>query len=190
MNIVKKVVKHTILVTVHRWYVLKLSVKAGNPFRGLLHDISKFSPTEFFESVRYYNGKRSPINACVEDKGYSLAWLHHKGRNKHHLEYWESCVNGTRESAFLPYKYMAEMICDKIAAGMTYNKNNWTTNQPLDYWINIEKKKPTVVHPATNMFIETVFQNLAKFGIESTINSKYLKQTYKSVAKKFDIKIK
>ena len=187
MNIVKKMVKHTMLVTQHRWYVFKLSVKAGIPFRGLIHDISKFSPTEFVESVKYYNGKRSPINVCIEEKGFSLAWLHHKGINKHHLEYWENCANGTREGAFLPYKYMVEMICDKIAAGMAYNKNSWTTSQPLDYWLNIEKIKPTVVHPATNMYIETVFQNLEKYGIKSTINPRYLKQTYNTIAKEFKL---
>lgn len=81
------------------------------------------------------------------------------------------------------------MICDKIAAGMTYNKGNWTTRQPLDYWINIEKQKPTVVHPATTLFIETVFKNLAQLGIKETINPKYLKSTYTNIAKKFNLKI-
>ncbi len=82
---------------------------------------------------------------------------------------------------------MVEMICDKIAAGMAYNKDNWTTSQPLDYWLNIEKLKPTVVHPATTMFIETVFQNLAEYGIKATINRKYLKQTYNNIAKEFNL---
>ena len=189
MNIIKKTIKHTMLVTKHRWYVFKLAFKAGIPLRGLTHDLSKFSPTEFIESVKYYNGKRSPINACIEEKGYSLAWLNHKGKNRHHLEYWESCANGKREGAFLPYKYMVEMICDKISAGITYNPKTWTTSQPLEYWINVEKQKPTVVHPATIEYIETVFKNLEKEGIEKTINSQYLKKVYRNISIKYNIRI-
>ena len=81
-----------------------------------MHDLSKFSPTEFFESVRYYNGKRSPLHLCREDKGYSKAWMHHKGRNKHHFEYWEDMSKNERFGVLLPYKYIVEAVCDKIAA--------------------------------------------------------------------------
>ena len=80
--------KHFHTVNKHRFYVFKLSIKAGIPIRGVLHDLSKYSPTEFFEGVKYYNGKRSPITICRQENGYSEAWLHHKGRNKHHYEYW------------------------------------------------------------------------------------------------------
>ena len=79
--------KHLKLVFKHKWLVFKLSCKIGIPLRGLLHDLSKFSPEEFWESVKYYNGHGSPITSCKKENGYSRAWLHHKGRNKHHLEY-------------------------------------------------------------------------------------------------------
>ena len=49
---IKKAIKHFNLITKHRWIVFKLCVKAGIPFRGLLHDLSKYSPTEFIESVK------------------------------------------------------------------------------------------------------------------------------------------
>ena len=55
---------------------------------GLVHDLSKYSWTEFSVGAKYYQGTRSPNDAERESKGYSSAWLHHKGRNKHHLEYW------------------------------------------------------------------------------------------------------
>ena len=187
MNIIEKTVKHTILVTKHRWNVFKLAVRAGIPFRGLVHDLSKFSPTEFCESVKYYTGKGSPINECKKDKGYSLAWLHHKGRNKHHLEYWEDCANGTRTGAYLPYKYMVELICDRIAAGKVYNGDKWNTSEPLKYWLEVDKVKPTVVHPATVKFIETVFKNLEEKGIEETINPRYLKKVYSDIKKEFNL---
>ena len=51
--------------------------------QGLLHDMSKYSPTEFLVGCRYYKGYMSPNNAERADRGYSSAWLHHKGRNKH-----------------------------------------------------------------------------------------------------------
>ena len=77
---IKKIFKHLNLVNKHRWLVFKLSIKAGIPFRGLIHDLSKYSPTEFFESVKYYNGSYSPISEARIKKGYSKAWLHHIGR--------------------------------------------------------------------------------------------------------------
>ena len=79
---------HTALVMRHKWGVLRNCARCGILWRGLVHDLSKFTPTEFFESVRYYQGNRSPIGVCRRERGVSLAWLHHKGRNKHHIEYW------------------------------------------------------------------------------------------------------
>ena len=95
IKLLKNAVKHTILVTKHKWLVFKFCCKLGMPIRGLMHDLSKFSFEEFSESIKYYNGKISPITGCKKDKGYSKAWLHHKGRNKHHDSYWV-CRRGSR----------------------------------------------------------------------------------------------
>lgn len=187
MNIVKKIIKHTLLVSKHKWLVFKLSVKAGIPFRGLIHDMSKFSPTEFFESVKYYNGHRSPLHECRENIGYSKAWLHHKGRNKHHFEYWEDLSKNERIGVFLPYKYIVEAICDKIAAGMAYNGKNWTKEEPFKYWTNIEKPGPTVKHPATIEFVDKVLKKVSDDGLDSAINSKYLKSVYRDVCEKYKV---
>ena len=83
----KNIFKHFYLITKHRWIVFKLCCKVGEPLRGILHDLSKYSPTEFLEGVKYYVGTHSPITEAKNKNGYSLAWLHHKGRNKHHAEY-------------------------------------------------------------------------------------------------------
>lgn len=85
---ISNIIKHFNLVNKHRFIVFKLCLKAGIPFRGLVHDLSKYSFTEFFESAKYFTGNCSPIKICKKDIGYSKAWLHHKGRNKHHHEYW------------------------------------------------------------------------------------------------------
>lgn len=185
INLPIKIWKHFCLVNKHRWYVFKLSIKAGIPWRGLLHDLSKYSPTEFFESVKYYNGKRSPLHVCREDKGYSLAWLHHKGRNKHHFEYWEDMSKNKRIPVFLPYKYIVEAVCDKIAAGMAYNGKDWNQKEPFEYWTNIEKPGPVLKHPASIEFMDTVLKEISDNGLDSGLSPKFLKSVYSSVSKKY-----
>lgn len=106
---------HLNTVNKHRFLVFKLSIKAGIPLRGFLHDLSKYSPQEFFEGVKYFNDNVSPIKICKKEKGYSKAWLHHKGRNKHHFEYWYD-FNTPDKTPIIPYKYTVELICDNIAA--------------------------------------------------------------------------
>ncbi len=181
MNTIKKIYKHFCLVSKHRWYVFKLSIKAGIPFRGFLHDLSKFSPTEFFESVKYYNGQKSPLQVCREQNGYSKSWLHHKGRNKHHLEYWEDISILGRKGAVIPYKYLVEAICDKVAAGMVYKGKAWNQEEPLKYWANVESKSPVDKHPTTMAFINTVLKKIADDGINAAINKKYLMKTYNEI---------
>ena len=92
--------------------------KVGMYWQGLTHDLSKYSPSEFWQGVKYYQGYRSPNNAEREDKGYSAAWLHHKGRNKHHYEYWIDYSTGPVKGMTgmkMPLKYVNEMIMDRIA---------------------------------------------------------------------------
>ena len=111
-----KAYKHFKLITKHKWYVFKNCCLAGIPWQGITHDLSKYSPTEFFESVKYFSGNKSPIDNCKEENGYSLAWLHHKGRNRHHYEHWRDGDHAIK----MPFKYACELICDYIAAGEIY----------------------------------------------------------------------
>ena len=60
-------------ILVHKWWVFYYACKFGIPWRGFMHDWSKFHPTEFFESVKYYQGTLSPIPVCKEAVGLSLA---------------------------------------------------------------------------------------------------------------------
>ena len=80
--------KHFVTITRHRHKVIQHCFKAGIFWQGCLHDLSKYKPSEFIVGAKYYQGTRSPNEAEREDKGYSVAWMHHKGRNKHHFEYW------------------------------------------------------------------------------------------------------
>ena len=80
---------HFKTITEHKIRVMRHCFDIGLYGQGLLHDLSKYAPVEFLNGCKYYqHGKRSPNNAEREDKGYSMAWMHHKGRNRHHYEYW------------------------------------------------------------------------------------------------------
>ena len=143
--------------------------RVGLYWQGLTHDLSKYSPSEFFVGVKYFQGDRSPNNAEREATGVSLAWLHHKGRNKHHLEYWidytldEHSPMGGME---MPTKYVVEMFIDRIAACKNYQKENYTDESPLLYY----KKSLDhyMIHPKTQALLEEMLTMLAKEGEEKT----------------------
>jgi hypothetical protein len=172
---IKNLVLHFNLVNKHRFKVFKLCCKAGIPFRGLVHDLSKYSPTEFFESARYYNGTYSPISNCKRENGYSNAWLHHKGRNKHHHEYWYDYA-APEKAPVMPYKYTVEMICDTLAAGMTYQGKNWTKDYQLKYYLEDRKRKN--INPKIDAILLEVYGMVAENGIYDVVKSKTLKMIY------------
>lgn len=128
--------KHFYTITHHRHLVLKNCIRLGIFWQGLVHDLSKYSPTEFFEGAKYYEGFRSPTELARRKNGYSKAWMHHKGRNKHHFEYWTDINPETRnyEPVKMPIRYVKEMLADRIAACKTYLKKNYTNSSPLEYF--------------------------------------------------------
>ena len=172
----KNVVKHFKLITYHKWIVFKLCCKIGLPWRGLLHDLSKYSPTEFGESVKYYVGDHSPITEAKKSIGYSKAWLHHKGRNKHHTEYWVDDL-APNATPIIPYPYAAEMICDKLAAGIAYKGKEWTKEYELDYWKKESQKLK--INPKIKDFVTVVLTGVAEQGLSETLTKKNIKQLYK-----------
>lgn len=147
-------IKHFITITRHRHKVMAHCFKAGIGFQGLFHDLSKYSPTEFIQGARYYVGYRSPTELERETVGYSLAWMHHKGRNKHHFEYWNDVNPKTKEygSIPMPKKYVAEMFCDRIAASKIYKGKNYTDASPYEYFALGRAK--AIMHPETTALIE------------------------------------
>lgn len=177
---IKNIIRHFITITKHKWVVFKLCCKAGIVWRGLVHDLSKYSPTEFIESVRYYQGFRSPITKCKEVNGYSKAWLHHKGRNKHHIEYWYDYDPIVKEIV-MPYTYFAELICDNLAAGMIYNGKNWTKETQINYWRKANAK--LIISPKIKKAIEFTFEEVAEKGIDEVVTSKNLKKIYNEFTK-------
>ena len=169
LMIIINIFKHLKTILKHKWIVFKLCVKAGIPFRGIMHDLSKFSPTEFWESVKYYQGTSSPIVAAKKAKGYSKAWLHHKGRNKHHYEYWIDYPTNKSEGLVgmeMPVKYVVEMFCDRVAASKNYNKEKYKDSDALDYFL--KGKSHYVIHPRTEALLFKLLKMLAERGEEYT----------------------
>lgn len=169
-----KFFKHLAMVTKHRFKVFVLCAKCGLFWRGLVHDLSKYSPVEFFEGVKYYTGSYSPIAECRQKMGYSKAWIHHKNRNKHHIEYWYDRENEIQMN--MPYKYAIECVCDKIAASKCYKGKAYKPEMVLEHWQKYGSLSPT----NNNMknFFTTVFADLAQHGEKYVLNKKYLKEKY------------
>lgn len=149
MSFVSRLWGHFKTVMRHKIYVADGCFRIGLIRQGIFHDMSKFSPSEFWIGVKYFDGHRSP-NAIerINKDGLSTAWLHHKGRNRHHFEYWIDysikpglMVYGNR----MPMKYVAEMVCDRRAACMAYNIENYTQRAAWDHY-QITKTKVIMDH--------------------------------------------
>lgn len=174
-----KAVRHFITITKHRWMVRKHCFRVGLYWQGLTHDLSKYSPTEFRSGILYYQGTRSPNSRERELKGHSLAWMHHKGRNKHHFEYWTdlSIVSRRYEPVEMPARYFVEMVMDRIAACKIYNGSKYTDSDALNYLINsAEGRDLTMMHPKTRDDLVTVLTMLRDKGERETF--RYLRDQY------------
>ena len=163
-----KVWQHFKTITHHKWLVLCGCFRVGLYWQGLTHDLSKYSPTEFLNGAKYYQGTRSPNAAEREDKGYSEAWIHHKGRNPHHYEYWTDLNRQTRryEPIPVPRKYLAEMIMDRRAACMTYEGKAYTSASPLAYHERSLEKN--LMYPETRRQLEFLLEMLRDKGEQET----------------------
>ena len=158
---------HLHTINHHKWLVLRHCFAVGLYRQGLLHDLSKYSPAEFWVGARYYQGNRSPNDAERQARGCSTAWLHHKGRNKHHLEYWIDYVPGGRGMGGMkmPVRYVVEMVCDRIAACEVYKGKDYTSAAPWEYYERT--RRYITIHPETRALLEKVLLILRDQGEEA-----------------------
>lgn len=167
-SVMRKLIGHFRTITKHRHLVMAHCFKAGIPWRGLVHDLSKYSPSEFFPGVKYYSGKHSPTADERRKIGYSKAWMHHKGRNKHHYEYWTDY--SLEEKKYVPIKmplvYVIEMFCDRVAASKVYMKEKYTDSHPLQYFN--DRAAEEEMHPETAELLEKLVTMLAEKGEKET----------------------
>ena len=160
--------KHFKTITKHRFIVMAGCFRVGLIWQGLTHDLSKYSPTEFLMGAKYYQGTRSPNTAEREDKGFSQAWMHHKGRNRHHYEYWTDMNRTTRnyESVPMPRKYLVEMVMDRRAASITYQGAAYTDASALNYFMGSRERE--LMHPQTRQELEYILTMLRDRGENET----------------------
>jgi hypothetical protein len=158
----------------HKNLVMKGCFQVGLYRQGLLHDLSKYSPTEFLVGCKYFQGTMSPNNAEREDRGYSSAWLHHKGRNKHHMEYWidydvskaAGKEHGGMTGMKMPVRYVVEMFIDRISASKNYQKEKYRDDSALIYYQ--KGKGHYLIHEDTAALLEYLLTMLAKRGEKET----------------------
>ena len=167
--------RHFRTITHHRWLVCRGCFRVGLYRQGLTHDLSKYSPTEFLVGAKLYQGNRSPNAAEREEKGYSEAWMHHKGRNRHHFEYWTDMNRATRryEPVEMPRKFLAEMVMDRIAACRIYQGSAYTDASALNYFSGSADRN--LMHPATCRQLEYLLTMLRDRGEKETFH--YIKHS-------------
>ena len=165
--------RHFMTITKHKNRVMKYCFKCGLYKQGLLHDLSKYGHVEFWNGAKYYLGTKSPHHKERLEKGYSDAWMHHKGRNKHHHEYWTDYNDelGKYVPIEMPIKYVKEMFCDRIAANKVYKKDKYTDSSPLEYYY--QKLNRDVMHEKTAKLLESWLIMLSEKGEKETF--KYIK---------------
>lgn len=171
----KNALGHFKTITNHKLLVMKYCFKVGLYKQGLLHDLSKYTWIEFSTGIKYYKGYVSPNGIQKKVEGLSTAWLHHKGRNKHHFEYWidyginaEEGLKGMK----MPVKYVVEMFIDRMSASMNYQKEKYTDKSPLEYY---EKRAEYyLLHEDTRKQLEFLLNKLAKDGEKETL--KFIKK--------------
>lgn len=184
-----KTLKHFRTITEHKWLVLKHCFRIGLYWQGLMHDMSKYTPVEFIPGCRYYQGYRSPNNAEREEKGYSSAWLHHKGRNKHHYEYWidYSLTEKGMAGMKMPNRYVAEMMMDRIAASKIYKGKEYDQHQPLLYYE--QGKDSYMIHEETRallFYLLTILDQEGEEALFSFIRKELVgKKEYPLIPEKF-----
>ena len=160
--------RHFATITRHRHRVIAHCRRAGIGWQGQFHDLSKYTPAEFLAGAKYYIGTRSPNEGEREDKGYSLAWMHHKGRNRHHFEYWVDINPRTKcyEPVKMPLRFVVEMFCDRVAASKIYLGEKYTDAHPLDYFMRGKDRR--VIHPETSDLLENLLRMLSEKGEKET----------------------
>ena len=160
--------KHFITITKHRHKVIANCARAGILWQGLRHDLSKYSPTEFIPGAKFYQGTRSPNERERELYGASQAWMHHKGRNRHHYEYWNDYNPKTKsiENAEMPTRFLIEMFCDRVAASKTYNGDKYTDEHPYNYFLRVKGKHR--MHPKTEEQLNLLLEMLRDKGEKET----------------------
>lgn len=154
-----KIFGHWKTIRTHRKWVRYYCRLCGIKWRGWKHDLSKYSPTEFFESARFWTGTSSPINAAKAYYGYSRAWLHHRGRNSHHWAYWADNFSEGFIVHCMPMNDFVEMVCDFLGAGRAYSGDVFTYSSEYSWWLKERDGDCKAMHPANKKMLDIIFSD-------------------------------
>ena len=158
--------KHLKIIRTHRKYVRKACFKMGIPWRGLVHDLSKYSPVEL-SICKYYTGKKSPHQVARDEIGYSPSWIHHYHTNKHHFQFWwDEDEDGKIIPMKMPYKYLIESFCDMLGASKAYNPETWKPEMLLTYW-ETKCLNKRIMHDDSVKFLDYLIRLLVLDGEEN-----------------------
>jgi len=167
----KKYTKYLSYVLRHKWYVTIECFQRGLYRRGIMHDMSKFRPSEFIPYARYFNGTyqsekdipkflpmsyESILTKEYVEEQFDLAWLEHTHRNKHHWQYWVLREDdGCKKILKMEHKYIMEMVCDWVGAGKAQGNISPKNDKYLETrnWYN-ENKDKMVLHKNTRREVE------------------------------------
>lgn len=199
MTYAAKLFGHLKNIIVHKYNVFVFCCRFGIIWRGIWHDMSKLNPIEFFESVKYYQGDKSPIPVAKQRQGYSKAWQHHKGRNTHHYEYWTddydiAVGDGLRIShrIAMPYNDMLEMLADWCAAAKTYNKGKFSYVDEYNWARSKFENNIIAMHPVTHKWVLYLLDELAdgelwkkELWTKKNYFEKYLRTRRKRLKKRY-----
>lgn len=147
----------------HKWFVFLECCRMGIPWLGIVHDLSKFLPGEWFPYVNHFHGPNSrhkdgshePKQIRDEtgyykptdtgDAAFDFAWLLHQKRNKHHWQWWVLPEdNGGLVTLPIPDRYRREMIADWRGAGRAQGMPDtraWYVKHRDDMWLHPETRK-------------------------------------------------
>lgn len=165
-----KYLKYINYVLRHKWYVGVECFKKGLFWRGLVHDLSKFRPSELFPYTNFFFGKHdgmfgknSPRDKTgyykpvdTGDSAFDNAWFCHQKRNKHHWQYWTIPDEAKVKPLEIPEKYVDEMMCDWIGAAKAQKAGSI-----VKWWL--ANKDKMVYHPDTINYIERKLKRESRF---------------------------
>jgi hypothetical protein len=184
----KNVWLHLRKIQIHRKWVRHYCFLAGIPWRGITHDLSKYSPTEFWESVKFYQGTSSPINEAKKQQGISYAWLHHKGRNRHHYEYWMDNFDNGGIARQMPCNDFVEAVCDMLGANRAYlnSKETDVYKACQDYWRN-HKQRGCAMNQNNQYMMDRIWWDLTEaeekcYSPEEMIKNGYIQRIWRMFA--------
>ena len=139
----------------HKYFVIKALQKLDFPvIYGLMHDMSKFKPSEWFPYAACFY-KPNGDKQYDETEAFNQAWNYHQKSNKHHWQYWFITMDrGESKALQMPQRYIKEMIADWLGAGKAIH-GKWEVKE----WYQ-KNKDNMVLHPNTRNIVEYYLKSL------------------------------